>query len=138
MSPKQRPRLPAFAAQLLLGIPGLALITFVCFWIGFGLGRTAFAYVILIALISLLGSFSASFVVSILAAACLNYFFSEPLFAFHIDNPDDLVKNRGVLDDVASRDRADERAKAHGGKASCDHGEVGRGAAHRASRLVGT
>ena len=55
MSPKQRPRLPAFAAQLLLGLPGLALITFVCFWIGFGLGRTAFAYVILIALISLSG-----------------------------------------------------------------------------------
>jgi PAS domain S-box-containing protein len=92
MIAKQRPRLPAFAAQLLLGIPGLALVTFVCFWIGFGLARTAFAYVILIALISLLGSFSASVVLSILAAACLDYFFSPPLFAFRVDNPDDLVR----------------------------------------------
>ena len=35
---------------------------------------------ILIALISLLGSFSASVVLSILAAACLDYFFAPPLF----------------------------------------------------------
>ena len=80
-----------------MGIPGLALITFVCFWIGFGLARTAFAYVILIALISLLGSFSASFVLSILAAACLNYFFSPPLFAFRVDNPDDIVRIAAFL-----------------------------------------
>ena len=97
MTAKQWPRLPAFVTQLLLGIPGLVLITFVCFWIGFGLGRTAFAYVILIALISLLGSFSASFIVSILAAACLNYFFSQPLFAFGVDNPDDLVRIAAFL-----------------------------------------
>ena len=97
MTAKQRPRLPAIAAQLLLGIPGLALITFVCFWIGFGLARTAFAYVILIALISLLGSFSASVVLSILAAACLDYFFSPPLFAFRVDNPDDIVRIAAFL-----------------------------------------
>src|SRR6266481_4635372 len=34
---KRRPRLQAVAAQLLLGITGLALITFVCFQLGFGL-----------------------------------------------------------------------------------------------------
>jgi hypothetical protein len=51
---KGRPRLRAVAAQFLLGIAGLALITFVCFWLGIGLARTAFAYVILIALVSLL------------------------------------------------------------------------------------
>ena len=73
------------AAQFLLGIAGLALITFVCFWLGFGLARTAFAYVILVALVSLLGSFSASVVLSIVAAACLNYFFAPPLFELRID-----------------------------------------------------
>ena len=60
MTAQQRARLRAISAQLLLGIAGLALITFVCFWIGFGVARTGFAYVILIALVSLLGSFSAS------------------------------------------------------------------------------
>ena len=41
----RRPRLQAAAAQFLLGIAGLAVITFVCFWLGVGLARTAFAYV---------------------------------------------------------------------------------------------
>jgi len=77
---KRRLRLQASAAQFLLGIAGLALITFVCFRIGFGPARTSFAYVVLIALVSLLGSFSASVVLSIVAVACLNYFFVPPLF----------------------------------------------------------
>ena len=89
---KRRSRLQAVAAQFLLGIAGLALITFVCFQIGFGLARTGFAYVILIALVSLLGSFSASVVLSILAAACLNYFFAPPVFDLRIDAPDDIVR----------------------------------------------
>jgi predicted Co/Zn/Cd cation transporter (cation efflux family) len=49
---KPRSRLHAVAAQLLLGIAGLALITFVCFQVGFGLAGTGFAYVILVALVS--------------------------------------------------------------------------------------
>ena len=53
-----KPRLRAVAAQFLLGIAGLAFITFVCFQFGFGLARTAFAYLILITLVSLLGSLS--------------------------------------------------------------------------------
>jgi PAS domain S-box-containing protein len=75
-----------------LGIAGLALITLVCFLVGFGVARTAFAYVILIALVSLLGSFSTSVVLSIIAVACLNYFFVPPLFEFRVDDPDDIVR----------------------------------------------
>ena len=89
---KRRPRLRAVAAQFLLGIAGLALITFVCFQLGFGLARTGFAYVILFVLVSLLGSFSASLVLSIVAAACLNYFFAPPLFEFRVDAHDDIVR----------------------------------------------
>ena len=89
---KRRPRLPAVASQFLLGIAGLSLITFVCFQLGFGLSRTGFAYVIVIALVSLLGSFSASVVLSILAAACLNYFFAPPLFELRVDDQDDIVR----------------------------------------------
>ena len=85
-------RLHTVAAQFLLGIAGLALITFVCFRLGFGLGRTAFVYVIVVALVSLLGGFSASVVLSILAAACLNYFFAPPLFEFRIDLPEDIER----------------------------------------------
>jgi PAS domain S-box-containing protein len=76
----------------LLGIAGLALITFVCFQIGFGVARTASGYVILIALVSLLGSFSVSVVLSIVAVACLNYFFVPPLFELRVDDPQDIAR----------------------------------------------
>ena len=66
---RSRTRLQSAAAQFLLGIAGVALITFVCFKIGFGVGRTSFAYLILVALVSLLGSFSVSVVLSIIAVA---------------------------------------------------------------------
>src|SRR5262249_48674040 len=87
----------AVAAQLLLGITGLASITFVCFQVGFGIARTAFAYVILIALVSLLGSFSISIVLSIVAVICLNYFFAPPLFDLRVYDSDDIVRIAAFL-----------------------------------------
>ena len=89
---KRTARLQAGAAQFLLGIAGLALITPVCFHIGFRVTRTSFVYLILIALVSLLGSLSVSVVLSIIAVACLNYFFVPPFFGFRVDDPDDLVR----------------------------------------------
>ena len=94
---KRRARLPVVAAQLLLGIAGLALITFVCFRLGIGVARTGFVFVILVALVSLLGSLSASVVLSIVAAACLNYFFTQPLFDFRIDLPEDIERIAAFL-----------------------------------------
>ena len=91
-SGQRRPRLLAAASQFLLGIAGLALITFVCFQLDFGVGRTAFAYLILVVLLSLLGSVSASVALSIIATACLNFFFTAPLFEFRIDAADDVVR----------------------------------------------
>ena len=93
----RKDRLRAAAAQFFLGIAGLAAITFVCFRLGFGEGRTSFVYLILIALLSLLGSFSVSIVLSILAVACLNYFFVPPLFDLRVDDPDDIVRMAAFL-----------------------------------------
>jgi PAS domain S-box-containing protein len=89
---KRTARVPAGAAQFLLGISGLALFTFVCFQIGFGVARTGSTYVILIALVSLLGSFSVSVVLSIVAVACLSYFFVPPLFELHLNDPQDIAR----------------------------------------------
>jgi PAS domain S-box-containing protein len=90
-------RLQVFGTQLVLGTAGLALITVVCFWLGVGVARTGFAYVILIALVSLVGSLGASVVLSIVAAGCLNYFFSPPLFEFRIDAADDITRIAAFL-----------------------------------------
>lgn len=46
---------------------------------------------LLIAPLSLLGSFGASVILSIAAAACLNYFFTPPLFSFRVDAPQDAL-----------------------------------------------
>ena len=89
---KRTARVPAGAAQFLLGISGLALLSFVCFQIGFGVARTGSTFVILIAVVSLLGSFSVSVVLSIVAVACLNYFFVPPLFELHLDDPQDITR----------------------------------------------
>jgi PAS domain S-box-containing protein len=89
---KRRARLQAAASQFLLGIAGLALITFVCFQLDFGVGRTAFAYLILVVSLSVLGSVSASVVLSIIATACLNFFFAPPLFELRVDAADDGVR----------------------------------------------
>ena len=94
---KRRSRLRAIATQSLLSIAGLALITFVCFQIGFGLARTGFAYVILVALVSLLGSFSTSVILSLVAAVCLNYFFAPPFFELRVDSADDIVRIAAFL-----------------------------------------
>jgi len=110
---KPRSRLRAIATQFLLGIAGLALITFVCFQVGFGLARTGFAYVILVALVSLLGSFSTSVVLSLVAAVCLHYFFAPPLFELRVDSADD------------SLDPADWAAFRRRGRWSPNHKEAG-------------
>jgi K+-sensing histidine kinase KdpD len=94
---KRRPRIRSFTAQVLLGIVGLAVTTVVCFHLGFGVARTGFAYVILLALVSVLGSFSAAIVLSIIGAACLNYFFAPPLFEFRIDARDDIERIAAFL-----------------------------------------
>jgi PAS domain S-box-containing protein len=78
-------------AECALGGLGLISTTFVCFRLGFDVAAAGFAYVILIALISVLGSLSASIILSIASAACLNYFFTQPLFEFRIDSPQDVV-----------------------------------------------
>ena len=64
------------AAQLLLGSLGLALATLVCFRLGLNLATAAFAYLIVIVLISLMGSTFASAILSIIAVGGLNYFFA--------------------------------------------------------------
>ncbi len=87
----------AGVVQFLLGLTGLAIITVVCFRLGIGLARTGFAYVIVVAAVSLLGSFGASALLSIVAAACLNYFFAPPLFELRIDAVDDSMRIAAFL-----------------------------------------
>jgi PAS domain S-box-containing protein len=79
------------AAQFLLGGIGLALLTFVCFQLGLRAATAAFAYLILVVLLALAGSFFGSIVLSIVAVGCLRYFLAPPLFSFQVSDPDDAL-----------------------------------------------
>ena len=85
------------AAQFLLGSVGLAVLTLVCFRLQLNLASAAFGYLIVIVLLSLMGSFVSSVILSIIAAGCLNYFFAPPIFDFRIDYPLDVLAVIGFL-----------------------------------------
>jgi K+-sensing histidine kinase KdpD len=58
----------------------------VCTWVSFHIGQTfaftGFLYLVLVVLAALYGGFWQATLVSIAAAACLNYYFVPPIFSF--------------------------------------------------------
>ena len=62
------------------------MVTLVFFWFHADLAATALAYLVVIMLLSLMGSFTASVLLSILAVAGLVYFLAPPLPHFGIDD----------------------------------------------------
>jgi PAS domain S-box-containing protein len=79
------------AAQLLLGGAVLAALTWICFELRADLATASFVYLVAIILLSLKESFTSSATLSILAIACLAYFFAPPIFDLRIHDARDLV-----------------------------------------------
>jgi PAS domain S-box-containing protein len=78
------------ATQLLGGGIALALLTWMCVQLQLGLATAGFAYLIVIALLSLMDSLVGPVVLSVVAVGCLNYFFAPPIFSFWVDRLEDL------------------------------------------------
>ena len=74
-------------APCLCGSIGLALVTLICFRLGFNLATTVCLYLVIVVLQSLQGSFFSSAVVSLIAVGCLAYYFAAPIFSFRVDDP---------------------------------------------------
>jgi PAS domain S-box-containing protein len=79
------------AVRFLVGLAGLTLLTALCFWLDFRVISTAFAYLILIVLLSLSGGFASLIALSFVAVGCLSFFFAPPIFSFRIDYPEDII-----------------------------------------------
>ena len=77
--------------QFFLGSIALALVTLDFFQVGVDLASTAFSYLIVIVLFSLMGSFTASALLAIMSAAGSAYFFASPIFEFWIEKPQHLL-----------------------------------------------
>jgi PAS domain S-box-containing protein len=85
------------AGYLLLGLVSLATVTALCFWLDVPLVAVAFAYLIVLVLLSLVSNLSSLIVLSFIGVCCLNYFFAPPIFSFRIDYPQDLVTMSAFL-----------------------------------------
>jgi len=79
------------AAQCFFGIIALTVVTFACFQLKADLATTAFIYLAVIVLLSLIGSYFASVVLILIAVAGLDFFFAQPAFSFAIDLPQDIA-----------------------------------------------
>jgi PAS domain S-box-containing protein len=78
------------AALWLAGCIALAIVTWLCFKLHLGASTTGYVYLIVIVLLSLLDSFISSAIFSIVAVACLDFFFTKPIFTFYVMNIEDL------------------------------------------------
>ena len=68
----------------LLGLLGIAGCTWIFFGLGQNLGSVGFLYLVFVVLTALYGGFWQATLVSVVAAACLDYFFDEPIFSFTV------------------------------------------------------
>src|ERR1700731_1327574 len=66
------------------GSVGVALLTLVCYRTHFDFASAIPLYMLVVVLQSLTGDFWSSAVISVLAAGCLDFFFTEPLFSWRI------------------------------------------------------
>jgi two-component system, OmpR family, sensor histidine kinase KdpD len=74
-------------------IPGtvvVGLVTGICYVLRLDLTVTAFLYLIVVVLQSLIGDFVSSAVVSVIADLCLDFFFTAPLFSFRVSDSSDF------------------------------------------------
>ncbi|MCA1515604.1 PAS domain S-box protein [Bradyrhizobium sp. NBAIM01] len=78
------------APQFTFGSIMLAMVTLPCLYLQAHFAATAFVYLLVILLFSLMGSFIASSALCVVAIAALAYYFAPPAFALRIDDPQDL------------------------------------------------
>ncbi|MEY9175323.1 PAS domain S-box-containing protein [Bradyrhizobium elkanii] len=78
------------ALQFTSGSITLAVVTLACLYLQAHFAATAFAYLLVVLLFSLMGSFVASSALCIVAIAALAYYFAPPAFSLRIDAPRDL------------------------------------------------
>jgi PAS domain S-box-containing protein len=91
MMPSQIATFRGSAAQCFCGIIALTLVTFVCLRLNADLATTAFIYLAIIVLLSLIGSYFASVVLILVAVTGLAYFFNPPLLSSASDLPQDIA-----------------------------------------------
>ena len=77
--------------QWVAGLAGLGLLTFCGIAFQVHLTTMAFLYLLVVVAVATLGGFWPATLTSLMAVACLDYYFTPPIFTFNIDDPQDWV-----------------------------------------------
>jgi signal transduction histidine kinase len=87
---KQMQRLRRSATLCVFGAIGLVSITFACYRLHFNVATAGFLYMIVVVLVSRMGDFVSSILVSVIAVFCLAHL-APPAYSFRVDDPLDVV-----------------------------------------------
>jgi two-component system, OmpR family, sensor histidine kinase KdpD len=79
------------AARIILGITAALFITWVAYRFHFNLSSATSVHLFLVTAIALRWGFLEASIVSLLSVACLDYFFTQPLFQFYMSDSHDWV-----------------------------------------------
>jgi PAS domain S-box-containing protein len=79
------------AGYFLVGLVSLATVTGLYFWLDVPLVATAFTFLIVLVLLSLVSNLSSLIVLSFIGVGCLSYFFAPPIYSFRVDYPQDII-----------------------------------------------
>jgi two-component system sensor histidine kinase KdpD len=80
-----------FAVNSAVGVTVIALLTFAGRVFALNALFVSCLYLIAVTLLSMTGDFGGAVVASIAAFACLDYFFTEPLYSFRVSDPGDTI-----------------------------------------------
>src|SRR6202453_602016 len=88
------------ATRIAVGVAAALLITWVAYRFHFNLSSATSVHLFLVTAIALRWGFLEASIVSLLSVACLDYFFTQPLFAFYMTDSHDWVA-LGAFESVA-------------------------------------
>jgi two-component system sensor histidine kinase KdpD len=80
-----------FAVQVFFGCTGVATLTYLGFVLRLNLTTISFLYLLIVIATALYGGFWQASITSLLAASCLDFFFTEPVFQFSVADPKEWV-----------------------------------------------
>jgi len=78
-------------SQTLAAAASVGLLTYIGVTFGFNLATIGFLYLLVVVAVAWLCGFWQASVISILAVACLDFFFTQPLFHFYMNDPQEIV-----------------------------------------------
>ena len=80
-----------FTFQCLAACTGIALLTYLGFMLRVNLATISLLYLVIVIAAALYFGFWQASLASLLAAACLDFFFAEPIFHFYVNDPKEWV-----------------------------------------------